>query len=129
MVMVDALLSHDGGQSTSSLKVEANNLFCSGGVLREAGLIENMAQTAALHTGWEAMQQYRGQSGFKPPVGMIGAVKNFNLYRLPHVDTDLITEINILTTVFNATIISGKVFSGRELLAECEMQIFIVDNS
>jgi predicted hotdog family 3-hydroxylacyl-ACP dehydratase len=129
MIMVDALLSHDGGQSTSSLKVEANNLFCSGGVLREAGLIENMAQTAALHTGWEAMQHYGGQHGFKPPVGMIGAVKKFKLYRLPEVDTELVTGISILTHVFNATIISGKVFMGRELLAECEMQIFIIDNS
>lgn len=128
MIMVDALLSHDVRQSTSSLKVDPGKLFCSGGVLREEGLIENMAQTAALHTGWEAMQHYGGQHGFKPPVGMIGAVKNFKLFRLPEVDTELTTEINILTNVFNATIISGKVFSDRELLAECEMQIFIIDN-
>ena len=125
MVMVDELLYHDDQKSRSSLHIENDNLFVEEGLLSEAGIIENIAQTAALRTGWKALQTAKGGEVKNPPVGVIGAVKNFLLYRQPKANTDIITEVNVQTEIFNATMISGKVMAGEDLLAECEMKIFL----
>ena len=125
MVMVDELLYHDDQKSLSNLHIENDNLFVEEGLLSEAGIIENIAQTAALRTGWNALQAVGAGEIKNPPVGVIGAVKNFILYSQPSVNTNITTEISIQTEIFNATIISGKVMAGDDLLAECEMKIFL----
>ena len=125
MVMVDELLYHDDQKSRSSLHIENDNLFVEEGLLSEAGIIENIAQTAALRTGWKALQAAKGGEVKNPPVGVIGAVKNFLLYRQPKANTDIITEVTVQAEIFNATMISGKVMAGDDLLAECEMKIFL----
>ena len=97
----------------------------SNGLFSEAGIIENMAQSAALRTGWMAMQENAGSEDFNPPIGVIGSVKNFTLYQLPQVNTRISTEILVQTEVFNATIIKASVRADKELLAEAELKIFI----
>ncbi len=47
------------------------------------------------------------------------------LFELPKVDVELINEIKIENQVFNVTILSGKVYSNGNLLASCEMKVFI----
>lgn len=125
MIMVDALLYHDEQKSRTCLQIERDNIFVNGDVFTEAGLIENIAQSAALRMGWMGYQEMKEGADIKPKVGVIGAVKNFTLYRLPEVGIEINTEIIIQTEIFNATIISGKITADEELLAECEMKIFI----
>lgn len=125
MIMVDGLLYHDEQKSRTCLQIESDNMFVIGDVFTEAGLIENIAQSAALRMGWMGYQEMKEGEDIKPKVGVIGAVKNFTLYQLPTVGTEINTEINIQTEIFNATIISGKITAGEELLAECEMKIFL----
>ena len=124
MVMVDKLIYSDEQKTITVFNIKEENIFCSSGHFLEAGLIENIAQSAALRTGWTAMHR----AGFKmkkPPVGVIGAVKNLRIFRLPEVNTEIKTEITVLTEIFNATLISGRVKAGDEVLAECEMKIFL----
>lgn len=125
MVMVDSLLVHEGPRTLTGFSIEEGNIFVSKGVFSEAGIIENMAQSAALRTGWVAMQENAGIENFNPPIGVIGAVKNFILYQLPQVNTRLSTEIVVQTEVFNATMIKASIWANEKLLAEAELKIFI----
>ncbi len=125
MLMVDSLIEHEGARTLTGFSIEAGNIFVNDGLFSESGIIENMAQSAALRTGWAGMQKSSNDANFKPPIGVIGSVKNFKLFRLPEVNTRLETEILVQAEVFSATVIQASVRSDGELLAEAELKIFI----
>ena len=52
--MVDGLVAHDEVSTTSRLELNEQNIFCKNGYFHETGLIENIAQTAALRAGYTA---------------------------------------------------------------------------
>ncbi len=118
--MVDTLLQSDEQLIKTSLDIRADNVLVSKGLFSEGGLIENMAQSAAAGTGYFFTSQ-----GKSVPVGYIGAVKNIAIERLPLVGMQIETEIRTLYQVGNANIVSGKIFSGKELIASCELTIFV----
>jgi predicted hotdog family 3-hydroxylacyl-ACP dehydratase len=119
-VMIDALESCTPENASTSFTVRADNIFVAGGILQEAALVENIAQTAAAHMGYTCQQEN------KPvPVGFIGAVQNLVIHALPAVNDELRTEIIIKNQVFNATIIAGTIILNGRLIAGCEMKIFI----
>ncbi len=119
-VMIDRILQADKTCTRSTLTVRNDNVFVENGFLKEPGLLENIAQTAAAGVGMEAQKENR-----PAPIGYIGAVKNFEVFELPEVSMILETEIKVSNHILNATIISGEVWSGTALLARCEMKIFI----
>ena len=120
-VMIDQLTYSDDTSSRSSFLIKQENIFVSNGKFREAGLVENIAQTAAARAGHES------QSKNEPvKVGYIGAVKNLEIFSLPNVNDEIETEVAIENQVFDVTIITGKVKCNGKLLAQCEMKIFIV---
>ena len=125
MVMVDGLLSHDAQKTVSTLLIEADNIFLKGQLFTEAGLVENIAQTAALRTGWMARQTKGTGKASAPPVGVIGGIKDLRIHELPPAGTLLTTTVSILAEVMNATVVSGKVEAVGKTLAECEMKIFL----
>lgn len=119
-VMVGKLLFTDEISSRSSFIIERDNVFINDNVFQEAGLMENIAQTAALRAG------YLAQSENKPvAVGYIGAVSNFELFDLPNAGDEIETEIRVENQIFDVTILSGKVWHKENLLAQCEMKLFI----
>jgi 3-hydroxymyristoyl/3-hydroxydecanoyl-(acyl carrier protein) dehydratase len=119
MAMVDGLVAHDEVSTTSRLELNEQNIFCKNGYFHEAGLIENMAQTAALRAGYTAHK-----NNIQPLVGFIGAVKKMKIYQLPE-DADVLkTIITVLTQVANATIVKGEVYSNSKMMAEGELSIF-----
>jgi predicted hotdog family 3-hydroxylacyl-ACP dehydratase len=118
-VMVGKLIYIDDDITRSSFLVNADNVFVKDNLFQEAGLMENIAQTAALSAG------YTAQSENKPAVlGYIGAVTNFEIFDLPKVDDELITEITVENRIFEITVLSGKVWHNGNLLARCEMKLF-----
>jgi predicted hotdog family 3-hydroxylacyl-ACP dehydratase len=119
-VMVDKLLYCDETTARTSFTVRPDNIFVEDGELREPGLAENIAQTAATRSG------YASAAANEPtPVGYIGAIKNLEIMALPKTGDKLMTEIKIVNQVFDVTLISGKVFCDERLMAQCEMKIFI----
>jgi predicted hotdog family 3-hydroxylacyl-ACP dehydratase len=118
--MVDQLLYCDEKMARSSFRVTADNIFVADGKFHEPGLIENMAQTAAARAGHIA------RSGEKTPaIGYIGDVKNLEITSLPKINDELETEIHIENQIFEVTLITGKVWCKKNLIAQCEMKIFI----
>ena len=127
MVMVGKLLECDEKSTTTSLTISENNVFVSRKLFSPSGLLESMAQTAALRTGW-LLRNKPGNASKNIPVGVIGSIKNFRLNFQPAAGSEIITTINVEYEFGNATLISGKVLSNDRLAAEAEMQIFLTDN-
>lgn len=119
-VMIDQLVYSDETITRCSFTVKAGNVLTIGEQFTEAGLLENIAQTAAARAGYMAQQENKPVQA-----GYIGAVKNLEIFSLPLVYDELLTEIKIEDRVFDVTMISGKVWCREKLLAQCEMKIFM----
>lgn len=119
-VMIDSLLYSDDQVTRSGYTIDAENIFVENGFFKEPGIVENMAQTAAVRAGYIARSQ-----NADVPVGYIGSIKNLEIYSLPGVGEQLETEIIISNVVFDVTIITARVICRNVLVAKCEMKIFI----
>ena len=120
MVMVEKLHKAESGQTLSSFDISESNIFCKNGFLQEPGLIENIAQTAAVGLGFE----YRNENK-DVPTGYIGAVQKLTIRKLPEIGKTIYTEVNVEHKVFNITLINGKITCDNELIADCTMKIFL----
>jgi predicted hotdog family 3-hydroxylacyl-ACP dehydratase len=120
MVMVDKLLQSDEVKSETELTVRADNIFVENGVLTAPGLTENMAQTAAARAGFTFVE-----NGEAVKLGFIGAIKNLKIHREPAVGSTLKTEIRELAKVMNILAVKTEIRVENELVAECELKIFI----
>jgi 3-hydroxymyristoyl/3-hydroxydecanoyl-(acyl carrier protein) dehydratase len=125
MVMVDTLFDCSEEKAVTGLKILPENIFVKNERFTESGLIENIAQSAALMTGWQAKTNTEGEQ--KISLGVIGAVKDFQLHFLPELNSQITTEIEVLYKIANATIVNGKVKVGDALAAECELKIFTAE--
>ena len=123
--MVDKLWYNDDTTTISGFTVSSTNIFCEDGLFREPGIVENIAQTAALRVGYIVSQMEKNGEKVDPPVGYIGAIKKLIIHQLPKVGSELRTEVRIEHVVFDVTLISGKTTLNGELVAECEMKIFL----
>lgn len=105
-VMVDELLSFSKTEVVSSFKVKTENLFLVNNTLSESGLIENMAQTVALHTGYDYFLR-----GEEAPTGYIGSIKKIEIIKLPKLDETVITKVQILQEFMGATLVEIEVYN------------------
>jgi predicted hotdog family 3-hydroxylacyl-ACP dehydratase len=119
-VMVDRLLFSDDDHTKTSFTVTEGNVLVINGRFSEAGLMENMAQTAAAGAGNMARIEDRPID-----IGYIGAVKNLVVFELPPVNAELITEVKVETRLLNIAIVTAKVWYNDNVVAQCEMKIFI----
>ena len=124
MVMVGKLHSTGDGKTVTSLIIREDNLFCENGVFLEAGLIENMAQTAAAGVGYHASILKKA-----PPVGFIGGVKNLKIHARPVVGDEIITTITVEHQVFDATVAMGVIAMNGQTMAEGELKIFLMKDA
>lgn len=119
-VMIDRLTSSDDRTAHSTFEIKADNVLVNKGQLTEAGLTENIAQTAAAGLGY-----IKQQNGDPILMGYIGAIKNLEVFALPNVGEIIHTQVFIETQIFNVIVISGKVMHNDEVLVKCEMKVFV----
>lgn len=124
IVMIDELLYIDETTTRCSFTVLSSNIFAENGVFGEPGLVENIAQTAAAGVGYRA-----GKTKDPVPVGYIGAIKDLQIFNLPRIGDTIITEVCVVSKVFDVTLINGKILCNNEIAATCEMKIFISKQS
>jgi 3-hydroxyacyl-[acyl-carrier-protein] dehydratase len=124
--MVDKLWFNDDTTTISGFTIKEDNIFCADGFFTEPGIIENIAQTAALRVGYMVSQMQQSGENVKPPIGYIGAIKKLYIHQLPKIGSDLKTEVVIQQVIFDVTLITGKTTLNGESIAECEMKIFLV---
>lgn len=119
-VMVDRLVYSDDNVTRTSFIIPSDNVLVIDGRFTAAGLMENMAQTAAAGEGNLARIEDRPID-----IGFIAAVKDLEVFEMPKVGDELTTEVKFETRLLNAAIVTGKVCRGEDLIAQCEMKIFI----
>lgn len=122
MAMIDTIIAVTAQKARTALTITKENIFCDEGFFQAPGLSENIAQTAAAQVGY--LSHLAGEA---PPVGFIGAIKNLNIEQLPEVGDQLITEIEIEHEIMNFTVINGISKVGEQVMAKCQMKIFIAD--
>ncbi len=121
-VMVDTLVGFTSDKIYSSFQVSQDNLFVENSVFLESGLVENMAQTVALHTGYDFFTK-----GEQPPLGYIGSIKKITINRLPALHETIYTEATILHEFMGITMVSIKVYDhSNSEIASSEMKTVIV---
>ena len=120
MVMLDAFYDGNNTEAHTGFTVRTNNLFCVNGLFTEPGLIEHIAQSASALAGYKA---YRQQA--EAPVGLIGEVKKFRIFRLPEVGEQLRTSVHILSEVLHISLLTAETKSDDETIATCQMKIFV----
>ncbi len=120
-VMVEKLIFADETKAESSFTITEDNVLTEAGYFSEAGIIENIAQTAALQAGYVASEK-----GEKTPLGMIGGIKNLEIKSLPGINSTINTRVSVEHEVMNAKIVKGTVYLNNELIAECEIKVFLV---
>lgn len=124
MAMLDKIIEVSPQKAVTALTILADNIFCNNGFFQAPGLSENIAQTAAAQAGFLAHQ-----TGQKPPIGFIAAIKNLVIVQLPAIGEELITTIEIEHEVMNFTLINGISRVGNQIMAQCQMKIFIAPES
>jgi predicted hotdog family 3-hydroxylacyl-ACP dehydratase len=117
-LMVDTWLGSDGPTTRTSFRIRADNPLTANGRFGVAGLVENMAQTAAAGAGYAAHA-----AGGEVRSGAIVSVNNLEIARLPELGEELFTEITVTTRVADIVVISGRITCGQSVIATGEMKI------
>jgi len=99
-VMVDKLYSYTETSLTSGFAIEENAIFFQDGNLVESGLIEHMAQSVALHTGYQFFLKQE-----PAPTGYIGSIKEIELKKLPKLHEEIQTTVSILQEFGGITLV------------------------
>lgn len=90
-VMVDKMYAYTETSLVSGLKIQSSNIFFKDENFVESGLIEHMAQSVALHTGYQFFLKKE-----QAPTGYIGSIKDIVIKNLPKLNDEIITTVSIL---------------------------------
>ena len=121
-IMVDRLTAYQEDFASTEMVISEDNIFCRNGFFSEAGMIENMAQTCAARLGYKSLV-----NNMPVKLGIIGAVKDFNVFFLPVPGNLLVTEIQIEHEVFNAILLSAEICCNGKKVVISHMKLFLTD--
>lgn len=120
LFLIDTLHYHDVNKLKSSLLVLANSLFVVNTHFSEAGILEHMAQSVALHTGYSG---YLSDKSTRE--GYIGAIKNIEISQLPKVGETIVTEVSITYSVMDMTKVQIESKIEETVIATAEMSTIL----
>ncbi len=116
-VMVDELLTYTEENLKSRFRVMPNNIFVENNCFVESGIIEHMAQSVALHTGYQFFLKNK-----PAPTGYIGSIKNVEINRLPKAGEYLETVVDIIQEFMGVTMVKIETFCEGEIVAKSQMK-------
>ena len=99
-VMIDKLLFFSENEIKAGLTVTSENVFVSDNCFQESGLIEHMAQTVALYTGYQFHLKQE-----QAPTGYIGSIKSVEIFQLPQIGSEIETTVNVLQEFMGVTLV------------------------
>ncbi len=116
-VMVDKLFYFSENKVVSGLTISGDNLFIFQSLFTASGLIENMAQTVALYTGYQYFLKNE-----PAPTGYIGAIKKVEISEFPKVGNELKTTATILHEIMGVTLVNSQIECNGKVIALSEMK-------
>lgn len=121
-VMVSHLLSYSEDAIVSGFQLDERNIFIEEGMFIPSGMIENIAQTYALHNGYSYF--LRNEIA---PVGYIGTIKKVALDGQPKSNDFIQTKVKIIKEFMNVSLIEGEIFLNNQRLMFVEMKTFLAE--
>ncbi|MBQ6084602.1 MAG: pseudouridylate synthase [Bacteroidales bacterium] len=121
-VMIDRLLSCDEVFALTELTIRKDNIFVEDKRLTSSGLIENIAQTCAARIGYLNLN-----AGGTVKIGVIGAISNLDIVRTPKVGEKLETTIELISEVFQMTLVEAVIRINGDEIVRANMKIALTD--
>lgn len=122
VVCVDKLLEVSLEETRSAFMIPKDFIFQKNGFVTTAGLLENIAQTAAARAGYFARENKE-----EVRLGFIVAFKNVQSGNLPPTGTQINTKVTFMQSILNMSIFYGEVYLHDNLLLSCEIRILVDD--
>jgi predicted hotdog family 3-hydroxylacyl-ACP dehydratase len=116
-VMVDRMFSYSETELIAGLTIQNNNIFLENTTFLEAGLIEHMAQSVALHTGYQFFLKNE-----IAPTGYIGSIKDIEIKKLPKINDTIQSTVTILQEFAGITLVNIVTFLNDEEIANGQMK-------
>ncbi|MEO8237055.1 MAG: hypothetical protein ABI793_00180 [Flavobacterium sp.] len=116
-VMVDSMYTFTETSLISGLDIQKDNIFIDNDTFLEAGLIEHMAQSVALHTGYQFFLKNE-----KAPTGYIGSIKEIEIKKLPQVSNNIQSTVTILQEFAGITLVNIVTTLNDEEIAKGQMK-------
>ena len=118
VMVVDTFSECSNSLIITEYNIPQDHIFVQDGHLSSAGLVENIAQTCATRIGWLNRN--------KPvKIGVIGSVSNLEIFHLPRVGQNLTTRVDVLSEIFEATVVHAEIKCEGEIIAQCDMKVFV----
>ncbi len=121
-VMVDKLINFKENEIVVGLLVPESNIFVNEAVFQESGLIEHMAQSVALYTGY---QFYLKQQ--PAPVGYIGSIKSIEINQLPKLNEEIETTVTVLQEFMGVTLVDISSRLNGVVIAKGQMKTVLAN--
>jgi len=121
-VMVDKLLHFEDKKVVAGLTISEENIFTKNNKFTAPGLIEHMAQTVALYTGYQFFLKEEAA-----PIGYIGAIKKTEIFELPSVGKELKTTAVILHDIMGVTLVAAETECDGKIIATSEMKTVLAN--
>ena len=118
-VMIGCLTQIDEVRTVTETVISPQNIFVDDGQFSASGLIENIAQSCAARIGF--VNKYILHNGIQ--IGVIGAVKNFQVVSLPKAGQTINTTVDTVSEVFGMTLAKATVTFEGEVLATTDIKI------
>jgi predicted hotdog family 3-hydroxylacyl-ACP dehydratase len=99
-IMVDRLYSYSETELVSGFTIQEEAIFFENKSFVESGIIEHMAQSVALHTGYQFYLRKE-----QAPTGYIGSIKSIEIIALPKLHDELRTTVSILQEFAGITLV------------------------
>lgn len=101
-VMVDKMYDYTETSLISGFTIQKESIFFQDGNFVESGLIEHIAQSIALHTGYQFFLKNE-----PAPTGYIGSIKDIEIRQLPKHGDEIQTTVSILQEFAGITLVDA----------------------
>jgi len=119
-VMVDKMFSYTETSIVSGLKIQSDNIFFNKETFLESGLVEHMAQSVALHTGYQFYLKKE-----PAPTGYIGSIKEIEITALPKLNDEIQTTVTILQEFAGITLVDISTKLNDQEIARGQMKTIL----
>ena len=121
--MIDSLVRFEMESSTTETLVREDNIFVEDGVFSAYGMMENIAQTCAARIGY--YNKYILHKDVQ--VGFIGAVRDYEVLRLPPVGSVITTTVDVQEEIFGMTLARAEILCGGETIATAQIKLSVAN--
>lgn len=116
-VMVDRMFAFSETSLVSGLNIKNDTIFVDQNTFLEAGLIEHMAQSVALHTSYQFYLKNE-----TAPTGYIGSLKDIEIKKLPKTNDTIQSTVTILQEFAGITMVDIVTTLNGEEIARGQMK-------